>query len=483
MKHSISFSLMQILFFFSLFTSQLLSGIPISNYGIYEPDGIKAEEYRQRRVGVLAKMDLNSVAIFRAQDYLDHSGPVHCRFRQNSDFFYLTGCQETNSTLVLIPGGVVLDSGRTMKEILFITAKAKEWTGENLGIEGAREVLGFGTDRTQSIALTNDRMNEILSSLLSNKHILYYTPSLPETLIDPVSDISFISWRESMKNLQEKYLNLEVKGVNLLLGDMRSMKSHSEIELLQKAADITTAGQIEVMKSCEPGMYEYQLQAVAEYCFTRSGAENYAFPSIIGSGPNTQFQHYGTNRRKMQSGDLVVIDIGAEYHGYTSDITRTIPVNGKFSTAQKDVYDLVLQAQTMVIESLMPGMLIADIEKKGSDVMSEGLIRMGIAKDFEDAKKYCLHKIIHFIGLDVHDVAASGKLMAGMVLAVEPGIYIPEGSQCNRKYWNIGIRIEDDVVVTDDGRSVLSAFAPQSITDIELLMKKRGIGNLEIGKE
>jgi Xaa-Pro aminopeptidase len=483
MKRRFSFSLFLVILCVFFSSAQTTSGVPYSKYGIYDTDGIRSGENRQRRSAVMAKMDSHSVAIFRAQDYANRSGDIEYRFRQNSNFLYLTGCNESNSTLILIPDGFVLDNGALVKEILFVAPKTKEWTGENLGTEGACEILGFGSEGTQSIALTNERLKEILVSALSNTHILYYTPSLIETLIDPISDIRLISWRESMKNLQEKYLNLEVKATSTIFGEMRAVKSPAEIALLQKAADATIAGYIEAIKSCEPGMYEYQLQAVVEYCFTREGAEYTSFPSIIASGPNVQSLHYDTNRRKMQNGDLVVMDIGAEYHGYSADVTRTIPVNGKFNAAQREIYELVLLAQQVAIDTVSPGMMVLEVENKAMKTITEGLIRLGIAKDYDDAKKYCPHRISHFIGLDVHDVTPTGKLVPGMVLTVEPGIYIPEGSDCNKKYWSIGIRIEDDVVVTDEGRSVLSAFAPQSIIDIETLMKKKGIGNQGVGKE
>jgi Xaa-Pro aminopeptidase len=478
-----SFSLFLIILCVSFSVGQSTSGVPYTKYGIYDIDRIRPEECRQRCSTVMAKMDSNSIAIFRAQEYANRSGDVDYRFRQNSNFLYFTGCNESNSTLILIPDGFVLENGNLVKEILFLAPTTKEWTGKNLGTEGAREILGFGSEGTQSIALTNDRLKEILVSLLSNTHIVYYTPSLIETLIDPVSDIHFISWWESMKNLQEKYPNLDVKGISTIVGEMRAVKSPAEIELLQKAADVTIAAHIEAMKSCEPGMFEYQLQAVVEYCFTQAGAEYTAFPSIIGSGPNTQSYHYDANRRKMQSGELVIMDIGAEYHGYSADVTRTIPVNGKFNSAQREIYELVLHAQQTAIDTIFPGMMMVDVEKKAMKVIAEGLIRLGIAKDSDDVKKYCPHRISHFIGLDVHDGGSIGKLVPGMVVTVEPGIYIPEGSNCHQKFWNIGIRIEDDVVVTDEGRSVLSAFAPQSVADIETLMKKKGIGNQRVGKE
>jgi len=179
----------------------------------------------------------------------------------------------------------------------------------------------------------------------------------------------------------------------------------------------------------------------------------------------------------------VIMDIGAEYHGYSADITRTIPVNGTFTSAQKEIYDLVLHAEQAAIDTISPGVMAADIETTAIKIMTEGLIRLRIAKDSTDAEKYCPHKVSHFIGLNVHDGVVMGKLIPGMVMTVEPGIYIPEGSDCPQKYWNIGIRIEDDVAVTDEGRSVLSAFAPQTVSDIESLMKKRGIGNQKVGTE
>jgi Xaa-Pro aminopeptidase len=177
------------------------------------------------------------------------------------------------------------------------------------------------------------------------------------------------------------------------------------------------------------------------------------------------------------------MDIGAEYHGYSADVTRTIPVNGKFTPAQKEIYRLVLRAQQAAIDTISPDMMMVDVREKAKKVITEGLIYLGIAKDTGDVKKYCPHGISHFIGLDVHDDGRIGKLVSGMVMTVEPGIYIPEGSDCPQKYWNIGIRIEDDVMVTDEGRSVLSAFAPKSVADIETLMKKSGIGNQGVGKE
>jgi Xaa-Pro aminopeptidase len=449
-----------------------------------DADGIRPEEYRQRRTAVMSEMDSTSVAIFRANDMIVRSNDVYYRFRQNSNFLYLTGINEPDATLILIPGGYYLDSNTVVEELLFIHPKAKGWRGESLGIEGAAQLAGIGIGAAASAVLAPDRLKRILGYLFSVKRILYYSPSLPEVLVDPVSGIQFLGWREVKKLLQEKYPNLEVKDPNSVLGELRVVKSPPEIALLQKAVDATVIAQTEAMKSCEPGMYEYQLQAVAEYCFARSGAEYRSFPSIVASGSNSLYLHYDVNSRKMKSDDLVIIDIGAEFHGYSADIARTIPVGGKFSSAQKDLYNLVLSAQEEGLKAISAGGTLQDVERRAREILTDGLLKMHIAKDSADAKKYSPHLFCHFIGLDVHDPGSVDKrLVPGMAFALEPGIYIPEESDCEKKYRGIGVRIEDDVLVTEEGYSVLSAFSPKHVDEIETLMKMKGIGNTAVGKQ
>ncbi|MFQ5770634.1 MAG: M24B family metallopeptidase, partial [bacterium] len=217
----------------------------------------------------------------------------------------------------------------------------------------------------------------------------------------------------------------------------------------------------EAMRSVKPGLYEYQLEAISEYVFKRGGSEYPAFPSIVGSGPNSIVLHYSENRRKMENGDLVVIDIGAEYHGYAADVTRTIPVNGKFTGEQKRIYEIILRAQKQAITAIKPGVPFRDIHKVAKKTIEEA-----------GYGKYFSHGTSHYLGLDAHDVGDYGALQPGMVITVEPGIYIPEGSDLDKAYWNIGIRIEDDVLVTEDGYKILSDKAPKEIDDIEKLMKE-----------
>jgi Xaa-Pro aminopeptidase len=260
------------------------------------------------------------------------------------------------------------------------------------------------------------------------------------------------------------------------------VKSPAELRLLQKAIDATVMAHVEAMKSCQPEMYEYELQAVIEYCFTRNGAAYQGFPTIVGSGPNSCILHYEADRRKMENGDVVVMDIGAEYEGYSADITRTIPVNGTFSPAQREIYEIVLKAQQESIKEFKPGAMPQAPSQKAYDIIAEGLMRLGIIKDKAEARTYYMHGLSHHIGLDVHDPGPYGSpYEPGMILTDEPGIYIPAGSPCDKKYWNIGVRIEDDVLITPEGNTVVTAGAPKTIQEIESLMKKQGLGNLPVG--
>jgi Xaa-Pro aminopeptidase len=459
-------------------------GIPsFAEYGVYDTDGIKPEEYRQRRIAVMTKMDSGAVAIFRANTSERRNGDTDYKFRQSDNFLYLTGCEESNCTLILVPEGAHIDSTRWATEILIVPPQRKSWAGDNLGTEGVKEVLGFGVPGTTGIALTTDKLKDVLTRLFPSKKILYYTPSLPDILFDPVSDRKFVTVLEVKKGIAEKYPSLTLKGSGILLNDLRLVKSPAELLLMQHAIDVTVAAQIEAAKSCEPEMFEYELQAVIEYCYTRSGCEYYGFPSIVGSGPNTMSFHYEANRRQMKKGELVVMDIGAEYHGYSADVTRTIPVNGTFSEEQKQIYDIVMQAQDSSYAEIKPGALLSSAGKRAMEVIGNGLVKLGIIKEKSEAKKYCPHGVSHSLGLNTHDVGTKNTLVPGMVFTMEPGIYIPDSSSCDRRYWGIGIRIEDDVLVTEGGCRVLSAAAPRATAEIEKLMKQKGIGNLEVGKK
>jgi Xaa-Pro aminopeptidase len=436
---------------------------------------IAPDEYRQRRARLMEKMEPNSIAIFKAKDASIRSNDVNYMYRQESNFLYLTGCEEPRAYLLLCPEGVKIGDGAPVKELFFLRPKTRSASGESLGLEGAKEKLGFET------VLMNTEFAAVAKGALAGKKVLYYPPTFPDLVADPLMEKRTIISREVKTELQASFPELEIKNLNSAVSELRSVKSPAELALLQKAIDATALAHIEAFKSCEPGMYEYELQAVIEYCFAKSGAESEGFPSIVGSGPNSCILHYDANRRKTLDGDVVVMDIGAEYRGYSADITRTIPVNGKFSPAQRDVYEIVLSAQEEAIKLMKPG-AISEHSTRAFDVIAEGLIKLGIIKEKSETQRYYPHGLSHGIGLDVHDPGRMGKpLQPGMILTVEPGIYIPEGSPCDKKYWNIGVRIEDDVLITPEGNKVVSAAAPKSIKEIESLMKKRGLGNEKLG--
>lgn len=437
---------------------------------------IRPEEYKQRRALLMAKMEPSSIAVFKAKDPANRSNDVNYQYRQESSFLYLTGCNEQRSYLLLCPEGIQIDSVTTVKEVLFIRPKTRSAAGESLGLEGAKSELGFAA------VLPATELLPFAKKALAGKKILYYSPSMPDIMYDPLMEKRTIISREVRTELQASFPGLEIKGLTPSVAELRSVKSQLELELLQKAIDATITAHIEAMKSCEPDMYEYELQAAIEYCFAKNGAEYQGFPSIVGSGPNSCILHYEANRRQMKSGDVVVMDIGAEIEGYSADVTRTIPVNGTFSAPQREIYEIVLQAQTEATKEFKPGASPMVPGQKAYDVIAEGLMKLGIIKDKQEARTYFMHGLSHHIGLDVHDPGPYGKpYVPGMILTNEPGIYIPAGSPCDKKYWNIGVRIEDDVLITADGNRVLSAGAPKSVKEIETLMKKQGLGNMKIG--
>lgn len=444
---------------------------------LWSSQGIPPEEYRMRRDSLLARMEPHSVAVFRANDPDHRSNDVSYRYRQESNFLYLTGVNEPNATLLLSVDGVALSDGERSREVLFINpGRNDNVTGETLGIEGAMALGAFEK------VLDRKEFNRIFESALDGQAILYVPNPTPDLLINPYTGSRIIQSRETKKAIEEKFSGLSVKNPASLVAELRMIKSDSEVRLLQRAIDATVNGHIEAMKSCEPGMYEYELQAIVEYCFARAGAEYEGFPSIIGSGPNSCILHYEHNRRQMEAGDVVVLDIGAELQGYSADVTRTIPVSGTFSKEQRELYELVYQAQEAIFRAVKPGVSLQDLTTVSNEVIGEGLVKLGILKERGEARTYTRHGVSHLLGLDVHDAGSFGaSLQPGMVLTVEPGIYIPEGSACDEKYWNIGIRIEDDVLVTTDGCRVLSGRAPRRSSEIEQVMKAKGIGNQTIG--
>ena len=416
------------------------------------PAGIGLEEYSARRDAVSKAIGEDAIFILRGEK--EPRGVWNSR--QNSNFYYLTGVEDGGVILMLDPGG-------EETEILFLPRRNRaqeRWNGPRL-YPGEEAEAATGMATTRPISEYDDH----LAKRAARKKVIYY-------------NYQRVGLKDSLPADLETILRLQLQGGHGFRGDpirlahcrsvlngLRQVKSEAEVGLLQKAISITCNGLREAMRSVHPGQYEYQLQAALEYVFKRSGAERAGFSSIVGSGPNSCVLHYRDNKRRMEEGDLVVVDVGAEYEYYTADVTRTFPVSGKFTPRQREIYEIVLRAQNEAFKEVRPGNTIGDVHKKAREIID----RAGYGK-------YFIHGTSHWLGLDVHDVGERGrKLEPGMLLTVEPGIYIPEEE--------IGIRIEDDVLVTEEGYLQLSASLPRDPDSIEEIQAKRGMADAPQGVE
>jgi Xaa-Pro aminopeptidase len=266
--------------------------------------------------------------------------------------------------------------------------------------------------------------------------------------------------------------NLDIAGLETIMDDLRGIKTNEELEMIRKAVRISCAGQVEVMKAIKPEMSEREIQGIHEYVFKKYQAEDLGYPSIVGAGHNGCILHYIDNYKpNISNKELILMDLGAEFHGYSADITRTIPVNGKFSPEQKQVYEVVLKAQEAAMKICKPGTSFRDLYLATKHEVDKGLKELGIIQNENDKHNYYPHGCCHHIGLDVHDRGTYDKLEENMVTTIEPGIYIPENSPCDKKWWGIAVRIEDDFLVTKDGNELLSVSAPRTVKDIEAMMK------------
>lgn len=434
-------------------------------------------EWQAHRAEFMRHLGERSVALFKTSPEYVRNGDVEHDYRQSSNFYYLTGVPEKESMLILAPGGVnVREERRRVKEIIFVMPRnpiSETWDGIRLGAQGAKEQLGF------EAALTNDRFEEFAERALANADTVYMETERAGMNAPLNESLDFI------KRARERFPNLIIADPRKILHPMREVKSAAEIALLRKAIDITCAGHREVMRSTKAGMREYELQAMLEYVFTQSGSERLGFPSIVGSGPNSCILHYRAGNRAINNGEVIVIDIGAEYGMYTADVTRTIPVSGKFTKEQAAIYQIVYDAQEAAFQKIKPGASMREPHEASARVVTEGLLKLGILKGTVEENlrsrayaDFFLHGSNHYIGLDVHDVGTYGAMKPGALFTVEPGIYISEATaqkyNLDKKYINIGVRIEDDVLVTATGYELLSSSAPRAIAEIEALMAQTG---------
>ena len=433
---------------------------------------IPQSEYKQRRQDLLSQLLPDSVVFIPSnQEVLRNGFDNVYSFRQRSDFWYLTGFEEPNAVLVLT------SNGDKQSSVLFCQPKnpAEEvWTGYRLGQDGAREILGMDQ------AFVIDQFDEMLPSLLQGSRHVYY----------PIArDLEFdqkllVAYREIRKRVRkgvpspEQLLNVETP-----LHFMRLMKSDAELEEMRYANKISSQAHIELMKACRPGMAEYELEAIFKGYCCKYGLQEMAYTPIVAAGKNACVLHYIENNSVINDGDMMLVDAGGEYQCYSSDITRCYPANGKFTGEQRALYEVVLRAQEMLIDHIKPGTTWMDMQNMTIRSLTEGMVDIGMLKgkvdDLIADKTYFnhyMHLFGHWLGLDTHD---AGKycdednwyvLKPGMVTTVEPGLYVAAGSKVDERWWNIGIRIEDDVVVTEDGRENLTTV-PKSVDEIEALMR------------
>jgi Xaa-Pro aminopeptidase len=422
----------------------------------------------------MRRMAENSVAIIPSSLEATRSNDTQYRYRQNSDLLYLTGFDEPESIAVLAPG-------REQKYTLFVRPRDPEreiWDGRRAGVEGARE--RFCADEAFPI----EEFKEKLTEILNGAQTLYYrigdgNPELDQTIINRIARMRAMGWRRAVPPQS-------IVDTGTILHEMRLIKTDEEIELMQRAADIAAEAHQLAMRESRPGLNEYEIEALIEYHFRKSGASGPAYTSIVGGGANATILHYINNDEELRDGDLLLIDAGAEYQGYASDITRTFPVNGRFTKEQREIYELVLEAQTACIEMIRPGVTMDELHERSVEILTAGMARLGLLEgetarliEEEKYKQFYMHRLGHFLGMDVHDVGRyqidgqSRPLEPGMVITIEPGIYIAADTKdIPEQYAGIGVRIEDDVLVTEQGYRVLTDKAPKEVSEIEGLMEK-----------
>ena len=498
---------------------------------------LSKEFHKNNRQQLREKLPNNSVAVYFSAPVRNRANDVDFEYHQDPNFYYLTGWEEPHAVLLVYNTPQTDEEGTYSEKLYVRDRDARNemWNGRQLGVSGALK-MGFDrvVNKTEfsKQALDFDRFDTVLMFDFENdvrnrdndtsdlydlqKHFkkqinypddfdatryrLYQqirtvnkeeVPSLKRKISymitsdktledDPViQDFLKIDEKTVLTDLKTRsaYLlkdyNFDIDQLSYIMASLREKKSPEEIILLKKAIRISAQGQIEVMKAIHPEMTEREVQGIHQLVFKIYGAAHEGYPSIVGAGDNACVLHYVTNDKTDLKKQLILMDLGAEYKGYTADVTRTIPVSGIFSPEQRALYQIVYDAQTAGINAAINGATFRAVSEATNEVVQKGLLALGLIEKKEEYRRYLPHGISHHIGLDVHDPGLYDKLSPSMVITVEPGIYIPEGSPCDPKWWNIGIRIEDDILITETAPINLSSNAPRSWKDIEAMMAKK----------
>ncbi|GLU45437.1 aminopeptidase P family protein [Allomuricauda sp. NBRC 101325] len=500
-------------------------------------DYLPSDFHKARRDAVREKLPPNTAVVLFANAERNRANDVDYLYHQDPNFYYLTGYKEPNAVLVIFSEPQTDASGNSFDEIFYVQerdARAEQWTGKRLGVEGVKGKLGFDMafngsefanfpldfksfDNVSFVDFQNDYRDksgtadlfdliktfkikanypadynpvrnqlyqQIAEATAKNSDDIVkaiersqnrYPELKDDELLNDFVDANNDEIRDEIKNkvlVVQRSSNLDSSILPKVMAELRQDKTPEEIKLLKKAVEISCVGQIEVMKAMHTNMSETEIQGVHEYVYKIYGAEYEGYPSIVGGGNNGCILHYVENNKTQVGDDLVLMDLGAEYHGYTADVTRTIPANGKFSPEQKAIYDIVYDAQEAGIKASVVGASFRDPHNAALEVVSNRLMELGIIKDAKEARTYFPHGTSHYLGLDVHDAGTYQAFKSNQVITVEPGIYIPEGSDCDKKWWGIAVRIEDDILITDNGPVNLSGMAPRSAEAIEAMMKQ-----------
>lgn len=495
-------------------------------------DYLPASFHKGRRDELRKKMPANSVLAVFSFPLRVFSNDVEYVFRQNPDLYYFSGYKEPESMLLIFKEDQKT-GGQTFNEIMFVrerNALMEQWDGRRLGVEGVKEKLGFqqvynsGEFKNFPLDLSKmqlmyatpvDAGEGMLTSLvkqvrakaglkehenknLSNAYLTiknYIIPSNvarrvnqmktmiantgdPALSSDPIiAELMNKPDSATLVSVQEKLKNFTVPGdeYNKLVGALREIKTPEELAIMRKSVFLSSIAHEEVMKAIHPGMSESELHGLFLYIHKKYGAEEEGYPPIVGAGGNGCILHYDENSATRVDNQLVLMDVGSEYHGYSADVTRTIPANGKFTPEQRAIYQLVYEAQEEVFKICKEGTSLQDLERKTTEVLAEGLLKLGIITVASDVRKYYPHGVSHHLGLDVHDKNNRGPLKENMVITVEPGIYIPKGSPCDKKWWDIAVRIEDDVIIGKTSCENISVAAPRKWEDVEKAVAKKSI--------
>ncbi len=436
-------------------------------------DYLSAEFHEGRREALRELMPEHSVAVIFAYPVRNFSNDVDYIYHANPDMYYFTGYREPNAVLFIFKETQTAHNGDKYNELFFVQERneqAEKWNGRRLGVEGVKNKLGFKN------VFTGAAFADFNIEFTSFKKII--SASLPNDVADSRWDKAdlfdliqqFKSKAAYNENGDKRF---DHKLFFQLTGQLREIKTSEELTLIRKAVEISCQGQNEVMKAIKPGMSELEIQGLHEFVHKKYGAEAVGYGSIVGSGENGCILHYTENTRTKVGNDMILMDVGAQYHGYTADVTRTIPADGKFSTEERIIYQLVYDAQEAAFKILKDGASFTDASAAAKNVISDGLLKLKIIKDKKEVNKYYPHGLLHHIGLDVHDRNHSRTMKKDMVITIEPGIYIPSDSDCDKKWWGIAVRIEDDVLIRENDYELLSIYAPRKIEEIEKMISQK----------